>query len=442
MCTALLQEERLATHAVEPLPSLTRPEHGGRCGPPVAAGRGDGDGSPAVVMISANGGGEAFEQLSCTLRRRGMRVVMVAAGDKARRPPMRRLTGWLRDRAIYDAIVDVSELGEEGSLPERLGRIRILDVLADENALAGGGSNASPVLALARRGLAYRRYPPERLVDKFDVNAILEKSGVRIPPQIGAAEISPAQAAARLGLPLVVKARTGAGGAGVRIANSVAEIERSLEELSGNDPSTVFYQKYVDGELVMCGIVAGPEGPLLEHGFAISATRSPLGPSAQLRLDDDPALLMAGRLAAVALGFLGLADLGFIRDAQGELWHVDANCRCWGNMLSLLGAGIDYSEAYLGLLLGQGSQGRAPTSAARRRGEIAVLPFMLYEAVSHGPLRRIISLAAQFGTFCRHGPGAFYGLVIFTRACRRLVLRGLRAVFGRGRSQAIGLRKA
>ena len=54
----------------------------------------------------------------------------------------------------------------------------------------------------------------------------------------------------------------------------------------------------------------------------------------------------------------GLADIGFIRDAQGELWHVDANCRCWGNMISLLGAGIDYAEAYLGLLLGGASRRR------------------------------------------------------------------------------------
>jgi len=229
----------------------------------------------------------------------------------------------------------------------------------------------------------------------------------------------------------------------VRIAASVGEIERAVEELGGKDPSTVFYQKHIDGELVMVGVVAGPEGPLLEHGFEISASRSPLGPSARLRLHDDPALLMAGRLVAVAIGCLGLADIGFIRDAQGELWHVDANCRCWGNMISLLGAGIDYAEAYLGLLLGGASRRRAPPEVAPARGEIAVLPFMLYEAVSGGPLRSIAGMAAKFAAFCRRGPGAFYGLVIFIRAGRQLALRVLRAALGRGGDgQAIGWRKA
>jgi hypothetical protein len=31
-----------------------------------------------------------------------------------------------------------------------------------------------------------------------------------------------------------------------------------------------------------------------------------------------------------ALGCHGLADIGFLRDANGDLWHVDGELRSWG----------------------------------------------------------------------------------------------------------------
>lgn len=391
---------------------------------PFSGGAG-GKGAP-VVLIIGDHGLEVFEQLSCTLRRRGMRVVLVSPGPEPRKTPAGRLKGWLRARWIYDAHIDASELGADGSLPERLDRVTILDVLADENALAAAGLKHSPLSALAARGLAHRRLPPERLLDKFEVNAILQQAGVRVPPQVRATAVSPAQAAQQLGLPLVVKARTGSGGAGVRIAASIGEIQRATEELSGDDPEGVFYQKHIEGRMVMYGVVAGPDGPVIEHGLGVEATRSPLGPSAVVRVCDDPELLAAGRSVAQAIGCLGLAELGFIRDAQGELWHVDANCRCWGNMTSLLRVGIDYPQAYLALLLDRPSRPRA-APAVTANGEAAVLPFMLFQAASQGPAREIAAFAGQLVTFCRKGPGAFYAILAFTKAGKLLGRRGLHA---------------
>lgn len=387
-------------------------------------------GAPAVVMISGQSG-EAFEQLSCTLRRRGLRVVMVGTRPEGRTSALGRLTRKLRTRWVYDARIDASELGPDGSLPARLGGLRILDVQADENALAAEGLEPSAVMALAARGLAYARLPPKRLLDKFEVGKILDQAGIRVPPQLRATEMSPADAARALGLPLVVKARTGAGGGGVRIAASIGEILRAVQELSVHDSAGVFYQKHIKGQEMMYGVVAGPDGPLMEHGLSVEATRSPLGPSAVVQVCDDPALLAAGWSVARTIGCLGLADLDFIRDDRGELWHVDANCRCWGNMISLLSAGIDFPEAYVELLLDRRS-GLRPTRAPEPGGrDVPVLPFMLHEAASRGPARRIVSLAAQFATLCRRGPGLGYAAIIFVRAGKLLMRRGSRAVRGR-----------
>jgi hypothetical protein len=388
-----------------------------------------GDDRTPVVLFIGHPRTEAFEQLACTLRRRGVHAIVIStAGPEARRSALNRLRRRLRDRAIYDDLLEVSDVGADGSLPQRLDGVRILDVLTDERTLAAYGLKSSSLAAVASRGLAHNRFPPDQLLDKFQVNEILGKSGVPIPPQFRATELSPRQAAQRLGLPLVVKARTGAGGSGVRIAASIDDIERAREELSPGDPGGAFYQKLIDGRMALYCVVAGPTGPLMEHGVSVEASRYHLGPSASVRLDDDPALLAAGRLAAKALSFLGLADLGFVRDADGRLWHVDANCRCWGNMTSLLGAGLDYQEAYLDLILGRPSRPPARRDGHAEGGEVPVLPFMLYQAAARGQVRRIGSLAVRFAELCRRGPGASYAVIVFATVARQLVSRGLRKI--------------
>ncbi|HKR87308.1 MAG TPA: hypothetical protein VJS38_03965 [Phenylobacterium sp.] len=281
------------------------------------------------VLILDAFGGDYFDQLACTLRRRGVRVVRVSSVGALTEKGVRRLTRWMRDQGLYDAYVSLSEVGEDGALPKRLGGGPILDVLAEENTLAAANCEHPAISALARRGLAYRRFPPLRLIDKFEVNAILERAGVLTPPQMRASDISAKEAVARFGLPLVVKAAIGAAGQGVRIGDSLEEVERALEDLNAKSRGGAFYQKYIDGHMVMYGAVTGTEGALLEHGFCVMANCWPLGPSAVVRVFDDPDLLAAGRLVTRTLGCLGLAEIGFIRDRDGKVWHVDANVRVW-----------------------------------------------------------------------------------------------------------------
>ncbi|HKT52923.1 MAG TPA: hypothetical protein VJP88_00610, partial [Caulobacteraceae bacterium] len=207
------------------------------------------------VLILDAFGGDYFDQLACTLRRRGVRVVRVSSVGALTEKGVRRLTRWMRDQGLYDAYVSLSEVGEDGALPKRLGGGPILDVLAEENTLAAANCEHPAISALARRGLAYRRFPPLRLIDKFEVNAILERAGVLTPPQMRASDISAKEAVARFGLPLVVKAAIGAAGQGVRIGDSLEEVERALEDLHAKSRGGAFYQKYIDGHMVMYGAV-------------------------------------------------------------------------------------------------------------------------------------------------------------------------------------------
>lgn len=377
------------------------------------------------ILVIDEFGLDHFDQLACTMRRRGVRAVLIRG---SRSPPpkgVHRLTRWVHDHWMYDGLVRPSELGDDGSLPARLAGDCVLDVLSDENTLAGESSEYPAIFALAGRGLVYNRFPPEQLIDKFEVNAILQTAGVRVPPQVRARDISAEEAVVRFGLPLVIKSTTGAGGLGVRIAASPDEVESGLDELSGDRRDEVFYQKHIEGRTMTYGAVTGPEGPLLEHGFLTMSERWPRGPSAVVQVFDDPPLMAAGRMAVHALGCLGLTASDFIRDRNGDVWHLDANLRCWATMISLLGAGIDYPGAYLALLrhLPYDPQ---PRAAAANSSEVAVLPFKLLEAAMHGSRRELSAMMNAFLTLCCSGPGSLYGAIYLAKTARLVAHRALR----------------
>lgn len=384
-----------------------------------------------LVLILDDLGSEHFHQLACTLRRRGVASMKVTSGAGPGASPLRHRQprAW-RDRLMYDVRVSAAQLRPDWPPQAALDAGRVVDVLASETTLATLAACAPGVGALARHGLAFAGLAPNRLIDKFEVNAILERGGVPVPPQLRAEGVSPAQAAGILGLPLVVKACVGAAGAGVRVAHSIEQIERALAEV-GRTGRGAFFQKHVDGEMVMYGSVTGPGGPLIEHGFRVGEAQWPLGPSARIRLFDDPTLITLGRRAVGALGCRGFAEIGFLRDEEGGFWHVDANCRSWGNMVSLLSIGIDFTDAYTALVLGRPYRPRPKPARTAPGEEIAVLPFSLYQAASRGSLREIGSHVGPFATMCWRGPGLRYAAPVAVKVAALVTLRLLKGLLRR-----------
>lgn len=386
--------------------------------------RSDSAGGRPTVLIVTDRGNEQFDQLACTLRRCGVRVVRV------RSPPRRQTqtagpaarTRWLRDCWFYDACLTLAERGGALSFDGKaLRRDRIVDVLVNEPTLSAAGLSGSALSDLAARGLACSRLPPSVLLDKFALNAVLRDSGIGVPAQLDAREVTPSQAVERLGLPLLVKDRVGAGGEGVRAASTLQEVELAVQELTRRQSGSVFYQQHINGEMVMYGALIGDRGPIIEHGLKVAAAQWALGPSARVAMFDDPDLLAAGRAAAAVLGCRGFIELGFLRDRDSRLWHIDANCRSWGNMISLLQVGIDYTAAYVAMV----TNAPQPASVAvAPSGEADVLPFSLYAAVRKGGWRKILGSYSTFVDLCRRGPGWRYGAVISMKTTVLLGVRG------------------
>jgi hypothetical protein len=374
---------------------------------------------PAVLFFD-DAGCEQFDQVAGCLRRRSVAAIRAiprrSGGDG---PSLASFTRWLRDRLFFDRCV---RLGSAADLAALETRFHLLDVLLAESTVAGIGLEDPLVEALGRRSRAFAEHSPRRLLDKFEVNALLEQAGVRIPPQCAASALSPQKAVRAFGLPLVVKGRVGLGGNRVRIAHSLAEVEKALRDLSDGDPGRCFYQAHVEGKQVGYICVRDTDGPLLDYGYRVDATQWRLGPSANVAVDADSSLVAIGRAVVNALGCRAFAQIDMIRDASGQVWPIDANLRPSSNTLSFLCLNVDLTAAYVSMLLGQARRETSP-SAPTGLDTADVFPFALFDAAEHGPPARFAAVASQFRLICRRGPGWRYRLLV---AVKLLSLRLLR----------------
>jgi len=107
-------------------------------------------------------------------------------------------------------------------------------------------------------GVVFIGPPPEamrRLGDKVEAKLLAEQTGVPVAPWSGGPVESPAQArehAARIGYPLIIKARSGGGGRGIRTVRAPDELEDAFLRTQGEalrtfaDP-VVFLERLVEG---------------------------------------------------------------------------------------------------------------------------------------------------------------------------------------------------
>ena len=378
-------------------------------------------GRPAVLFCDPFGY-EQLDQLAATLRRWGIaaiRVEPLASEASGARSRARRL----RDRLFYDRLIALKTPDDVAALQARgLGDLRILDAVVAESLVAERGLDDPVLAALGDHSLAFARHAPRRLLDKFEVNVLLEAAGVCIPPQCSAAQVSPLQAVRALGLPLVVKGKVGLGGDGVRIARSLTEVEQALQDVSGGDLGHAFFQAYVEGKAVGYICVRGPAGVVLEKGYRVDAAQWALGPGANVAVDDDPAIVAVGRSVVEALGCQAFAQIDLIRDSAGRVWPIDANLRPPANTLAFLRLGLDFPEAYASLLLGRAMPRVRPVGPPRMEAA-DVMPAALYDAARNGSARRLAAATAQFLWICRKGPGWRYGLVVAAKLLTLLARR-------------------
>ncbi len=232
-----------------------------------------------------------------------------------------------------------------------------------------------------------------------------------MPDDVGADAASADQAIDRLGLPLVVKRRVGTAGAQVRIAATADEVERALAEVGdADDRSTVFFEQFIEGDVVHYAAVVGVDGPVHDYVVAIhKSPTNPLGPSTAVVVIDEPELVMAGRRIAEVMGATGFVALEFVRDDEGACWHIDASTRVWGNVLSLLDVGSNLFEAYRYQL---GLRADRPVFAPVAFGLVhPVQPSAMKRAIRAGDRHDLASSVASFVRYYLPVVGGRYVLV-------------------------------
>jgi biotin carboxylase len=362
-----------------------------------------------AVLFVDDEGWASFDQAAAGLRRKGLRIIRVTASKPATlrgllaEPALR----WLGDRLFFDEVLSLANEGGRRRLAQLAAAHHIADVIISEPTLQKAKLDSEAGRTLVTNSLAFRRTPAQTMLDKFEVNRALAAAGVPVPEQL-APPCTPAEAVERLGLPLIIKAPTGAAGYGVRLARTLAETEHAVAELrdGGQEP---FFQAYAEGSVVMYGAVLGPGGkPLIEHGFRVEQAQSRLGPSAAVSLYDRDELIRLGRRAADLFRPEGFAAFGFIETPDGRLLHIDANLRVWGNVASPLKLGINYLEAYAALISDRPWAPPAPRATASSM--LRVYPYALFEAFRTGSCREIVLNTTDFITVCRTVLGSRYCL--------------------------------
>lgn len=196
-----------------------------------------------------------------------------------------------------------------------------------------------------------------RSVDKLELARSVERAGLRTPHTVEAT----ASTVARTAIPVIVKARlhwTPGSDAGVRhllvsacatrdeVTRRVADVERA--------GGRAILQEPVDGELMALSTVVDEEGDAL--GWSQQRTlRSSLHRTSSraetVALDRD--LATGARALLGDLGWYGLANLQFLRPADGEPRLIDLNGRFYGSIALAIAAGVDLPVLWADLALGR-----------------------------------------------------------------------------------------
>lgn len=210
------------------------------------------DSRPTYVLIDDDPLWHSFHQTAAVLRRNGCRTIRVTTAPSR---PLRRVL----DRLIYSDRVDLADPGDLSPLVERVANQNIAGVFAVESILAEAPIEAFDQLP-DQVSAEWRKR--KRFCDKAEVAALAAELGVRAPEQLSAAEHSVEDAIATLGLPVVLKVKIGAAGAGVRIAATESEVRAALAELG--QPSEMVYERFVSGPIVAFNAMVSEHGAVQE----------------------------------------------------------------------------------------------------------------------------------------------------------------------------------
>jgi acetyl/propionyl-CoA carboxylase alpha subunit/acetyl-CoA carboxylase carboxyltransferase component len=236
----------------------------------------------------------------------------------------------------------------------------------------------------ASLGVVFVGPPPEAmrlLGDKVEAKLLAEKSGVPVAPWSGGPVVDAADAhrhAGSIGFPLMVKARSGGGGRGIRVVHSAGELTDAVERTQGEAQRTfgdpvVFLERLVrGGRHIEVQVIADSHGAVWAPGVrdcSVQRRNQKLleESSSPALSDQQQADLRASAVALVkAAGYVGAGTVEFLYQPDEQLFtFLEVNTRLQvEHPVTEATTGIDLVK--LQLLVADG--GHLPTTAPAERG--------------------------------------------------------------------------
>ena len=203
--------------------------------------------------------------------------------------------------------------------------------------------NAAFARACADAGLIFVGPGPDTIKamgDKVAAKAMMAKAGVPVLPSVPVTDSSDlAEAATRVGCPLLVKAAFGGGGRGMRLVADPAELAEAVtragsEAASAFGDGTVFLERFVTDprhvEVQILGDTAGTVIHLFERECSIQRRYQKIVeecPSPAVDACLRAALTAAAVTAGQAIGYTGAGTVEFVLDRDGSFYFLEMNTR-------------------------------------------------------------------------------------------------------------------
>ena len=203
--------------------------------------------------------------------------------------------------------------------------------------------NAAFARACAAAGLIFVGPAPETIAamgNKVAAKATMADVGVPVLPGMTVTQdADPAEAATRVGFPLLVKAAFGGGGRGMRLVADPAELAEAVtsarsEAASAFGDGTVFLERFVTDprhvEVQILGDTAGAVIHLFERECSIQRRYQKIVeecPSPAVDACLRASLAAAAVTAGQAIGYTGAGTVEFVLDRDGSFYFLEMNTR-------------------------------------------------------------------------------------------------------------------
>ncbi len=181
----------------------------------------------------------------------------------------------------------------------------------------------------------------ERIGDKTEMKKLIEDTALRPIPGTGVLrdEAEALDKAEQLGYPLMLKARSGGGGRGIRLLRSAEELRQAwplavAECSAAFGDGALYLEKYVwPARHIEMQILADEGGRVVclgERDCSVQRRHQKLieeSPSPGVSPKQRETLIAAVAQAVGTLGYVGVGTLEFLLDKAGNFWFMEMNVR-------------------------------------------------------------------------------------------------------------------